>query len=688
MPKSRNKGKGNKKNSNKAAGRKAKAALTFKGEIIRVGRTHGFIRQLPDDSHKKKSLRTTKDSELKEFFASGRDLLGAVVGDVVLFVKVALPRETGGLHEVKVTQVLKTSDNLLTGTIVKDNESGDLCLSPDSFGSRYPLKIASWGGNKLKEGDKVSFALKSRGAKHHLHIAEITGVYGASDNARVCVKAYLEEKRISTVFSSECEEEAADCGDVIDAREVPNRTDLRDLPIFTIDGSDTKDIDDAVHIERTSGGYRLGVHIADVSHYVTDKSALDEEAFSRGTSVYIADLVVPMLPKALSNGICSLNPDVDRLAFSCLMEVAKSGELKSFEFKKTVIRSRLQGVYREINAILASEFPTEYDKKYAEVSEQLPIMNELAATLKKNRAGRNAPALESAETKIVCDENGKCVDVVRRESGGNAVSEGIIEEFMLLANNAAARLAMQNNLPFVYRVHEEPAAEKLTRLSETLTGLGFSLPALKPTAESLSGVLEAAKKLDESKFDVVNMAVLRSMMKAKYSEEPLGHFGLVMKEYAHFTSPIRRYPDLSIHRILSQYVTGNDSKLKKYGKFAHESALKSTFNEQKAVNAERDCNGFYIAEYMTSHVGEEFDGVITGMTENSIFVSLANTVEGRVSFRSTTGRFAGLAGETTLENGVTLANSVTGVRYTLGDSVRVKCVSCSVPMGTVDFEMV
>jgi ribonuclease R len=665
-----------KKSINKAAGRKAKAALLLKGEILRVGRTHGFIRQIAEDA---KGSR-----EPKEFFASGRDLLGAVAGDVVLFKKVAPPREPGGLHEVAVTQILKAGDSLLTGNVVKDDD-GALCLVPDSFGSRFPLKIAGWGGHKLKEGDKVSFTLKSRGTKHHLHIAEITGVYGESKSARVCVTAYLEEKKISPVFSEECEEEAADCGTEIDAAEIPRRLDLRELPIFTIDGSDTKDIDDAISIERVEGGYRLGVHIADVSHYVTEKSALDTEAFARGTSVYIADLVVPMLPKALSNGICSLNPNVDRLAFSCLMEVAKSGELKSFEFRKTVIRSRLQGVYREINSILGGS--DEFCDKYKEVAEQLPLMHELAATLKKAREGRHAPALESAESKIICDpESGEVIDIVRRESGTNAVSEGIIEEFMLLANNAAARLAMEQVFPFVYRVHEQPAVEKLERLSETLSGLGIPVPELKPTAESLSGVLKAAAGLSEDKFAVVNMAVLRSMMKAKYSEQPLGHFGLVMKEYAHFTSPIRRYPDLSIHRILSDYVAGNTQRVKKYGRFAQESAQKSTFAELKAVTAERDCNGFYAAEYMSRRIGEEFDGVITGVTEISIFVSLPNTVEGRVCFRSYgSDRVAGLAGATTLENGVTLANSVTGVRYTLGDKVRVKCVSCSVPMGTVDF---
>ncbi|MCL1881651.1 MAG: VacB/RNase II family 3'-5' exoribonuclease [Oscillospiraceae bacterium] len=688
--------KSTKNNNSKAAERNqnVNAALVLTGEVMRVVRTHGFIR------------KADNAPDFTEYFVSGRDMKGAVTGDIVEFVKHAPPREPGGLDEVRITKVIKPSDNMLTGTVVLDeyNDKQEIGISPDSFGSRYPLKLVDDVDlEALKLGDKVSFNIVSRGDKHHHHIAKIEKVYGSSKKARVCVEAYLEEKRISTVFSRKCEKEARSCGEEIDSVEIPNRLDLRDVPIFTIDGADTKDIDDAISIERVRGGYRLGVHIADVSHYVRSGSALDEEAFARGTSVYIADLVVPMLPKALSNGICSLNPQVERFAFSCLMEVAKSGELKNFEFKKSIISSRVQGVYSEINEILKnikmtkagtvakrqSDIPSELYKKYSEVFEQIPVMYELANILKKNREGRCAPSLESAESKIICDpETGDCLDIQRRGSGEDAISEGIIEEFMLLANNAAARLAMEKKFPFVYRVHEAPVAEKLTRLSETLAGLGIAVPELKPTAESLSNALKVAKKLEAfsgDKFAVVNMAVLRSMMKAKYSDEPLGHFGLVMKEYAHFTSPIRRYPDLSIHRILSDYVKSGKPN-KKHENFAHESAIKSTFAEMKAVNAERDCNGFYSAEYMSSRIGEVFEGVITGVTETSVFVMLQNTVEGRVSFRSGD-RFSGLTGETTIENGVTLANSATGMRYTLGDKVTVKCIGCSVPLGQVDFEL-
>lgn len=626
----------------------------LKGEITRVIRGHGFLREI------------SKNGSGAEYFLSGRDLMGAIPGDTVLFRRKKGVSVEGGLTEATVVKILERSVCVLTGTVVESGER--LSLSPDSFGSRFPLEIRTRGGD-FKAGDKVKFSIKSRGERHSEHIADIVSVYGDSAKAKVCVLAYLEEKNIPTVFPDDVKEAAEACAaSALSPDEIAKRLDLRGLPIFTVDGEDTKDIDDAVNIERTERGYKLGVHIADVSRYVTAGSPLDREAFKRGTSVYIADLVIPMLPKELSNGICSLNPNEDRLAFSCLMEIGEEGALKSFKFRKSVIRSRVQGVYGEVNAILGG---AELTEKYGQVAEQFPVMAELARILKKNRDERGAPALEAAESKIICGEDGECKEVKRRVSG---VSEGIIEEFMLMANNAAARLAMEKGLPFVYRIHEPPTEEKITRLSGTLAALGVKAPVLKATAKSLSDAVEASRETDL--FDVVNMAVLRSMMKAKYSGEPLGHFGLVTLEYTHFTSPIRRYPDLAVHRILSDYVAGKD--VKKYEKSAYEIALNSSLTELKAIGAERDCNCFYFAEYMSSRIGQEFDGVISGVTENSLFVMLPNTVEGRVSLPY---------GEFKLDGDVATVNGVTGERYALGDKIGVKCVGARVPSGTVDFEI-
>ena len=369
---------------------------------------------------------------------------------------------------------------------------------------------------------------------------------------------------------------------VIDEKQTAKRLDLRDLPIFTIDGADTKDIDDAISIERTEGGYKLGVHIADVSHYVTEGSPLDNDAFERGTSVYIADKVIPMLPKELSNGICSLNPGVDRLAFSCLMEISDKGTVKKYKFAKTVIRSRVQGVYSEVNSILDGTANAQIKRKYKDVIDCIPVMNELAQILIKKRKDRGAPDIKSSESKVICDENGICIDIKPRIQ---CVSEGIIEEFMLMANNSAAKVGMKKEIPFVYRVHENPPAEKIESLKTTLEALGINPLGINEKAEAKNFAKLLEETADDPKNIIINRIVLRTMAKAKYSEQPIGHFGLVMKEYAHFTSPIRRYADLSIHRILTDYVSrkGADKLKKKYGDQVVTLTLKDQYYNMRKI---------------------------------------------------------------------------------------------------------
>ena len=423
------------------------------------------------------------------------------------------------------------------------------------------------------------------------------------------------------------------------------------------------------------------MHIADVSHYVKKGSALDEEAYARGTSIYYADRVVPMLPKALSNGICSLNPNVDRLAFSCLMEVGFDGKLLSYKFKKSVIRSRVKGVYAEVNKILAGEAEDEIKAKYALVIDKIPIMRELAEILEKNREQRGAPEIDTVESKIITDENGVCIDIKPRERG---VSEKIIEEFMLIANNSAAALAMKEKIPFVYRIHEAPPAEKLLTLGDTLTALGVNPEGIteKSSAADLARVLK--NSADSDKASVINRIVLRTMMKAKYSEEPVGHYGLVMPEYAHYTSPIRRYSDLAIHRILTDYVYALDHEklCRKYSAFAASAALQASNTELAAVRCERDCEELYMAEYMKEHVGEEFDGMISGVSAGGIYVELQNTVEGMVSVATLPD------GDYEVEHGVILTGACDGTIYTVGDKVRVKCTNVNVNGGFIDFELI
>lgn len=637
----------------------------FKAEVSRVSQRSGFVKQLGDMP--------------QEYFVRGRDMCGAIPGDIVLAKMTSPADDIHHSPEAVVLAVLEETDALLTGVIVA--EGNKLMVLPDRLCSD-PLVIAKVSkAAAMHVGDKVVFSIKKRGERHMDHTVNIVDVFGSCDTAKAGAEAYMMSNRLHVNFPDDVLLEAAKLDiDEPDGDEILRRLDLRGEPIFTIDGADTKDIDDAVSISKTDRCYKLGVHIADVSHYVPRGCKIDEEAFYRGTSIYYADQVVPMLPKQLSNGICSLNPQVDRLAFSCLMEVSFQGKLLNYRFEKSVIRSRVKGVYSEVNKIIDGTADEEIKAKYARVIDRIPIMKELAEILEKNRIERGAPEIDTSETKIITDENGVCIDVKPRTTG---IAEGIIEEFMLMANNSAAALAMKEKIPFVYRVHEAPTTEKLDTLRETLTALGINPGALGMNAPAgeLARILRENK--DSDRAMVINRIVLRTMMKALYSEEPLGHYGLVMPEYAHFTSPIRRYADLSIHRILTDYVyaLSHEKLCRKYAAFAQSAALQASNTELSAIRCERDCENLYMAEYMKSHIGEEFDGIISGVSAGGIYVLLPNTVEGMVSVATLP------LGDYEVQHGVILTGAADGSVFTVGDKVHVKCVSVNVNGGFIDFEL-
>lgn len=634
----------------------------FSGKVSSLSRTFGFVT----------NLITGEDS-----FVSGGKLKGAVPGDTVIAREISEKTEQRS-STAEVLAVLDQTEELFGGVIVK--EGIQLKVLPDTLGCP-PLSVMKVK-EQIKEGDKVLFSIRKRGEHHSEHIVDIIKSLGSSEYAKSATEAYLIQNNIPVDFSAEAREQAKQYANAeIDEKQTAKRLDLRDLPIFTIDGADTKDIDDAISVERIENGYKLGVHIADVSHYVTEGSPLDNDAFERGTSVYIADKVIPMLPKELSNGICSLNPGVDRLAFSCIMEISNKGTVKKYKFAKTVIRSRVQGVYSEVNAILDNTANEAIKAKYSEVLDCIPVMKELADILIKKRKDRGAPEIQSSESKVICDENGICVDIKPRVQG---VSEGIIEEFMLMANNSAAKTAMKKEIPFVYRVHENPPAEKIESLKSTLEALGINPLGINEKADAKTFAKLLEKTSDDPRSVIINRIVLRTMAKAKYSEQPLGHFGLVLAEYAHFTSPIRRYADLSIHRILTDYVAkkGGDKLRKKYGDFSVRAASQATKTELSAVAAERNCEDFYAAEYMKNHIGEEFDGIISGVLGSGLFVELPNTVEGKIDVRSLSDNYF------EVRNGIALYDSVTGTMYTMGDKVRVKCINANVNLGQTDFELI
>ena len=628
-------------------------------KVVRINRTFGFVQD----------LETGVD-----YFVAGKYLMGAMPGDIV---KVRVFKGKGESLEGEVTAVEQENYSRFMGEIV--NEFGQLRIVPDTM-CKSSMSFDNPQGLELHEGDKVIAEITHRGKRHSEHSCVITASYGSSMRASSCALCVVEINGLTPVFPPQVIMEARNVSDYsrID-KEIPKRLDLRDLPIFTIDGADTKDIDDAISVTRTKNGYELGVHIADVSHYVLPKSELDNEAFKRGTSVYYANRVIPMLPKELSNGICSLNPGEDRLAFSCIAQLDKQGHITSYKFAKTVIRSRVKGVYSEINEMLEGYNSRSNSVKYQQVSDQLPVMLELADILKATRLERGCPELETAEGKLIIDENDRCVDVVPRTRGR---SEEMIEDFMLVANECAARFGFDKKLPFVYRIHEEPSEEKTEGFKQALVQLNIQYKIGQHTTPGdIAAILKQVK--DTPLAPIVNSIALRSMSKAKYSTEPVGHFGLVLDDYAHFTSPIRRYPDLAIHRIMSDYLSGEKTEdiARKYSKFSYAAADQATKTEITAMEVERSCEDCYKAEYMLGHVNEEFDGIITGVTDFGVFVGLENTCEGLLHIDQMQ------EGLYKSDEMISLKNYSTGQTYTLGDKIRVKVMGSNVNSGKIDFTL-
>ncbi len=631
------------------------SAGMLRAQITRLTRTFGFAR--------------TEETGT-EYFIPGRELKGALAGDLVLIVPSGIRGET---PEAMIVSILHEAVMQTSGMLLEDE--GRVLFLSDQLTNR-PLRVVNAADWKGHIGEKVLATVTERGKRHSEHAVRIDLALGSADSAKACARALAAVSGAPLEFSPDVLAEAERLEQAgISEDDLRGRLDLRQSEdiIFTIDGWDAKDLDDAISIAKTPDGYRLGVHIADVSHYVQPESALDKEAISRGTSIYYADQVIPMLPKALSNGICSLHPDVDRLAFSALMELDNDGEIKTYEFRKSVIRSQVKGVYREVNAVLAGTADAETEAKYAPVKESLLLLNALREKRLEARKRRGAPSLETEESAFLTDENGVCCGIQPRTRGAG---EELIEECMLLANEAAARLAKSQKLPFVYRVHAVPPDEKASRLAGALDRLGIKHPALdRPRAADYAQILENVK--DHPLKSVVHQIVLRSMSKADYETEPVGHFGLALADYTHFTSPIRRYPDLAIHRILSAYLEGG--KLKNANAFAHDAAIAGSMTEQRAMQLERDCEDRYRAEYMRSHIGEEFDGMISGLTDFGIYVMLPNTAEGLVSTEVLP------PDEYVYDGFFTLSGTASGVTYTLGQPMRVKCVRADVGSGHIDF---
>ena len=611
------------------------------------------------------------DSGGDDIFIHGSALQGALVGDKIIVGDI---RKDDRGPSGRVRRIVEHKPAQTTGTVSITDEGIEFI--PDNA-IRYNLRMRERDLNGAKNGDKVMASLE-QDYRGDWAYASVKKVFGSGRTARVCADAIVEQYGIPHVFPQEVLDEAERVGnEPISDEECAKRLDLRGEPIFTIDSKDAKDLDDAISVKRTDFGYTLGVHIADVSHYVKEGSAIDEEAINRGTSVYFADRVIPMLPEVLSNGACSLNAGTDKLAFSALIELDKEGRITKYDFKKTIINSKVRGVYSEVNKILDGTASEEILNKYAPVMESLMSAKELADILKANSAARGTMELDSGESKFILDENGICIDIMPRVSGE---AEQLIEQMMVTANIAAAKFSLDHKLPFLYRVHGTPDPKRVEELVTLLQLVGVPCKEIvkpNPETQDFAAILDRVRGLPCE--TLVSQRLLRTMEKARYSTEETGHFGLALSDYSHYTSPIRRYPDTSIHRVLSAFVEGMPAEevRRRYAQFCETSATESSRNEIRALIAERDAEDCYMAEYMSQHIGEHFEGTVSGVTMRGVFVRLENSVEGFVSLDA-------FEGEDFVYDGLITQRSPKR-ELTIGTPLPIIVASAYVATGKVDF---
>ena len=611
------------------------------------------------------------DSGGDDIFIHGSALQGALVGDKIIVGDI---RKDDRGPSGRVRRIVEHKPAQTTGTVSITDEGIEFI--PDNA-IRYNLRMRDRDLNGAKNGDKVMASLE-QDYRGDWAYASVKKVFGSGRTARVCADAIVEQYGIPHVFPQEVLDEAERVGnEPISDEEYAKRLDLRGEPIFTIDSKDAKDLDDAISVKRTDFGYTLGVHIADVSHYVKEGSAIDEEAINRGTSVYFADRVIPMLPEVLSNGACSLNAGTDKLAFSALIELDKEGHITKYDFKKTIINSKVRGVYSEVNEILDGTASEEILNKYAPVMESLMSAKELADILKANSAARGTMELDSGESKFILDENGICIDIMPRVSGE---AEQLIEQMMVTANIAAAKFSLDHKLPFLYRVHGTPDPKRVEELVTLLQLVGVPCKEIvkpNPETQDFAAILDRVRGLPCE--TLVSQRLLRTMEKARYSTEETGHFGLALSDYSHYTSPIRRYPDTSIHRVLSAFVEGMPAEevRRRYAQFCETSATESSRNEIRALIAERDAEDCYMAEYMSQHIGEHFEGTVSGVTMRGVFVRLENSVEGFVSLDT-------FEGEDFVYDGLITQRSPKR-ELTIGTPLPIIVASAYVATGKVDF---
>ncbi len=621
----------------------------IKGTIVGNERGFGFL--VPEN----------KERYASDFFIPRKYMRGAYHGDTALAEQLSWTSDRANeREEARIVKILDRGYKTIVGTFQKDGRAG--YLYPDEKKFSAPIYIPLSNCRSIKSGVKA-VAKITEYPEHKAPGGEIIEVLGDEEDFFAEELSIIRSYNLREEFPAHVERDAQKAENKgITPADLQNRRDFRDTLIVTIDGEDTRDIDDAISLEKVGDNYRLGVHIADVSHYVPPKSALDTEAFERGTSVYFPDCVLPMLPRALSNGICSLNEGEDRLTLSCLMTIDKHGKVKGREIVEGVIRSAHKMTYTEITKILEGE--PAVCEKYQDVLDTVFLFAELTRILQEKRRRQGSVTLDVKEAKILFNKETNEITIPDYE---RAFSYQIIEAFMVLANETVAEYMRDVDAPFIYRVHEKPNAEKAATFRNFAQGLGlnarFNAEEVKPY--DYQNLLVKSK--DMPYYTVLNRVTLRSMQKARYSAENMGHFGLASECYCHFTSPIRRYPDLCIHRIIKEVINGNyAAALERYGSFVERAAEQASEREKKAADAERDVDDLYKTMFMSDRIGEEYEAVISGVTSFGLFAELPNTIEGFIPLESLYGTYK------FDEQKLCLVGN--GKSFALGETLKVKVV--------------
>ncbi|MBE6071756.1 MAG: ribonuclease R [Clostridium butyricum] len=635
----------------KAAGKEEIA--DYSGLVIGKLEVHqrGFGFLIPDEE------------EEKDVFIPSNAMRDAMNGDKVA-VKVTREDKDGKKREGQVVDVIERNVTQVIG-VYEDSRNFGFVISEDTRISR-DIYIPKRDRNGANDGDVVVVKITKYPAERRKPEGVVTEILGKKGDKGIDILTIIKKNGLPEEFPEKVLKYAQGISEEIDSKELEGRRDLRDLRMVTIDGEDAKDLDDAVSIEKLeNGNYRLGVHIADVTNYVKENNPLDKEALKRATSVYLIDRVIPMLPRKLSNGICSLNPKVDRLTLTCFMEINGVGKIVDHEIVESVIKTNERMTYTDVTKILR-DHDEELIRKYDYLYEDFKLMEELCTILRRKRENRGAIDFEIAEAKIVLNELGKPIEIQPYE---RAIANRMIEEFMLAANETVAEHMFWTHLPFVYRIHENPDEEKLTKFKEFIYNLGYTIQWKEEIHPKMfQDILEKVKGKNEE--TVVSTLLLRSMMQAKYAPDCKGHFGLAARYYCHFTSPIRRYPDLQIHRIIKEHLHGtiDEKRINKLKNIVGQAAKQSSEMERKAQDAEREVDDLKKAEYMQDRIGEEFEGIISSVTSFGVFVELPNTIEGLVHITDLDDDYYVFN-----ESQLALVGERTKKIYRLGDKVKVEC---------------